>query len=149
MCGGGGGGGGMSREEREAQEAAAERRHQENLDFQREQARLAREEREADRARDDKRYEEMMAQQQSEVGGGGAPPANPVAMVSPVAKTVIAPAATTRMPNATADPFYNSSQGPEALAIAPRRLQAGSGRRRFRNPVNSPAGGSGGLNIPG
>lgn len=153
MCGGGGGG--ESREEREAREAKEERRHQENLEFQREESAARKAEREEDREREDKRYKESLARIESGVGGGGAPPANPVAMVSPVARsagpstTVVMSAENPRMPNATADPFYNTSQGPEALAIAPRRLQAGSGRRRFRNPVNSPAGGSGGLSIPG
>jgi hypothetical protein len=89
-------------------------------------------------------YQDSLAQIAATTGGGGAPPANPIAQVAPPPPAV----AQARMPNATADPLYNSSAAaPQSLAIAPRRLQAGSGRRRFRNPVNV-AGGAGGLNIP-
>jgi hypothetical protein len=90
-------------------------------------------------------YQDSLAQIAASTGGGGAPPANPIAQVAPPPPPAVAQA---RMPNATADPLYNSSAAaPQSLAIAPRRLQAGSGRRRFRNPVNV-AGGAGGLNIP-
>ena len=140
MCGGGGGGG----RNREAEEAA-ERRHEEQMQFQRDQmAEQTRQFNETMRINEE-RYQDSLEQIKASTGGGGAPPANPIAQVAPPPPPAVAQA---RMPNATADPLYNSSAAaPQSLAIAPRRLQAGSGRRRFRNPVNV-AGGAGGLNIP-
>ena len=139
MCGGGGGGG----RNREAEEAA-ERRHEEQMQFQRDQmAEQTRQFNETMRINEE-RYQDSLEQIKASTGGGGAPPANPIAQVAPPPPAV----AQARMPNATADPLYNSSAAaPHSLAISPRRLQAGSGRRRFRNPVNV-AGGAGGLNIP-
>ncbi len=127
MCRGGGGGN---------QKADAERRHQEQMELQREQMRIQQEQFEKNLKAQKERFEKQQAAAQAQA------PSIP----EPIAEAAASATEVALAENAVADPGAVTMMQIGSNPLRNRR--AGTGRRRYRTDLMPNAGGSGSLSIP-